>query len=94
MQTDRQVDAQFLARAADFRHDPAGRKGNAAAAQLNALAIHDDPHGGGDVLVVIKRLAHAHQHHVTDLARDVVGRRPLAKCVARDHQLAHDFSGA
>ncbi len=56
------------------------------------FAVHDDTHGFRDVLVIIQRLAHAHQHDRAEQARRLALRAgPLGVAVARGHELADDF---
>ena len=55
--------------------------------------VHGDAQGGGDVVVVEQRLAHAHQHDVGEQAF-AARRRPLAVGVARQQDLADDLAGA
>ncbi len=45
-----------------------------------------------DVLVIVERLAHPHEHDVGDHAA-VTRRRPLADGIARQHELADDLAG-
>ena len=91
MQGDREVNVELLTALAHRGHDAGRRQRDPPLGQRQALAIHDDAQCGGDVVVVIERLAHAHHHHVGDHARMVRGGRPLAEGIAGEHHLAYDF---
>src|SRR3546814_1455600 len=60
-----------------------------------AFGVQCDGDGCGSVLVVVERLAHAHEHDVGDLAafgrRSAIVPGPLAEVVAGHHDLAHDL---
>ena len=61
----------------------------------DALAVHDDLHRLGDVLVIVQRLAHAHQHDGGEQPRRLALRaRPFAIGIARGHELADDLRRA
>ena len=66
------------------------------------VRVCGDGHGGLDIIEIIERLAHAHEHDVRDFAlgvRDAVAVRgrgctgPIANAVAGDEDLADDLGG-
>src|SRR5262249_5306109 len=64
VQRDCQIDVQLAAAALDHRYHAGGRQGYAPLGNGDAVAIHYDRHGWGDIFVIVERLAHAHQHDV------------------------------
>ena len=95
VQRDGEVDAELGAGAVHHRHDAGGGQRDPAAGQGDALVVHHDHHGLGDVVVVVQRLAHAHQHDGGEQARAF---RPsgwaIRRSVAGRHELADDFRRA
>ena len=91
MQADRQIDPQFLPAATHHRDHAGGGEGDSAPAERDAVRIGDDLHGLGHVVVVVERLAHAHQHDVRQTAV-FARRRPFAQKVAGQHDLADDLA--
>ena len=75
----------------NHRHDARGRERDAAAAEGDALLVHDDPERRSHVVEIVERLAHAHHDDVAEHARRLGGRRPFAIAVARHHELADDL---
>ena len=92
MERDGEVDAQFLAAPFHDRHDAGGREGQLAARNGDAVAVGQNTGGAGDVVVVVERLAHAHQDDVGDLPVEP-GRGPVAQRIPRQHQLPDDLAG-
>ena len=92
VQRDREVDAELGAAALDHRHHARGRERDLAPRDRQPLVVHDDLQRLRDVVVIVERLAHAHQHDVGELPV-VLGRRPFAERVARQHHLADDLGG-
>ena len=64
MKADGQHTADFLGTACNFWHNATGRKGNAAAAEADPLAVHCDFHRIAHRIEIIERLTHAHQHDI------------------------------
>ena len=95
VQRHREIDAELRAGAVHHRHHAGGGQRDAPPRQADALVVHHDGHRLGDVLVIVQRLAHAHQHDGREQARRLAFRaRPLAVAVARRHELADDLGGA
>ena len=101
MQRDRQADAHLLARLDDRRHDAGGRQRDAPLRQGQALAVGGDSHRLADIVVIVERLAHAHQHDIghqpAAIRHDRAGRgrrvRQVAEPLARRQDLADDLVG-
>ena len=99
MQRNRQHGAGLLAPARNLRNDAGGGQRDAALGDREALAIGGNGHGIAHIIEIVERLAHAHEHHIGDLAFRVRnaalvfgdGARPIAKTVARHHDLADDL---
>ena len=62
VQRHREVDAELGAGAVHHRHHAGGGQRDAPPRQADAFVVHDDLHRLGDVVVIVQRLAHAHQH--------------------------------
>ena len=100
MQRDGERRAGLGAPARDLRHDARRRQRDAPLRHRQRLAVGGQLHRRLDVVEVVERLAHAHEHDVGDLA---IGRRqqasivgllgtlPIADAVARQEDLADDL---
>ena len=75
-----------------LRRDAGGGDGDPPPGNPQALVVGDDVQGVGDVVEVIERLAHAHEHDIGQLA-PVRGRRPFAQVVPGDLHLGDDLAG-
>ncbi len=86
--------ADLVRRAGDLGDNARGRQRDAAAAKGDAFAVHRDLHRVADVLEIIKRLAHAHQHDIRQKARLVLRsarHRPFAEVITGQHHLTDDL---
>jgi hypothetical protein len=99
MERDRQHGADLVACPDDLGHHARGRQRDAPPRQRQPFAVGDDLHRRLDVVEIVERLAHAHEHHVGDVApadgRSRSGGErlgPLAQPVAGDEHLAHDLA--
>ena len=92
MERDRQADAELGSAARHHGHDAGRRQRDLALGEAQSLRVHDDGQRLGQVVVVVERLAHAHEHdvgHVGPVAR----HRPHIESVVGEHDLADDFGG-
>ncbi len=90
VQGHRQGDVALGGQTVDHRHHACGRQGHALAGQAVAQVVAHHAHRPHHVVEVHERLAHAHHHHVGQLALQV---RHVAQ-VARGHPyLADDLGG-
>ncbi len=92
MQRDREIDPELGAAPADHRDHPRGRQCDFAPRDRQTFRIHDDLQGSRDILVIVERLAHSHQDDVRHLPL-VLGRRPFAERIPRDHDLSDNLLG-
>ena len=95
MKADRQQAADLLTRAHDLGHNPGGAQSDPAARDRDPLVIHHDIHRIAHVFKVVKRLAHAHQHHIGNAPAPLVRGAilgPFLKIIARHHHLRHDLA--
>src|SRR5262249_37360813 len=91
--------ASLLAPARNLRHHARGRQRNAALRDGKAIAVGGNRHRVPNIVEIVERLAHAHEHDISDLAFCVgnaawvfgVSAWPIAEPVACDHDLADDF---
>src|SRR5690606_34395623 len=74
--------ADLASCAFDLGDDAGGGKRDAAAGEGEALAVHGDPHRVADVVGIVERLAHPHQHDVGDEALLDGSAAPVAEVVA------------
>ena len=74
----------------DHRHQARGRERDALVGEAQAEIVAHDAHRGDDVIEVEQRLAHAHHHHVGELALMV---RHVAQVLRRHPHLADDLGG-
>ena len=91
MQADGEIHAQLAPDSFDHRHDSRRGEHDPTSGNGDPFAIHDDPHCLRDVVVVKQRFAHSHQNDVrTNAIRSLSA--PFRKPVARDQDLANDFT--
>ena len=79
VQRDRELHLQRLAgQAVDAGHPAGGRDGDRARAEAEAVRVVGEPAEAEHLVVVVERLAHAHQDHVADpgLVAARLARRP------------------
>ena len=93
VQRHREVDPELGADAGDHRHHPRGRQRDLAARDRQPLRVHHDLQRRRDIVVIVERLAHPHQHDVGQLPV-LLRRRPFAERVARHHDLPDDLGRA
>src|SRR3546814_8722430 len=74
----------------DHRHHARGRQRHPLVGQAVAEVVAHDAHRAHDVVEVHQRLAHAHHHHVGELALFV---RHVAQVLRGDPDLADDLGG-
>ena len=90
MQRDGQRDIALHRKTVDLRHQARGGQGHPLVGQAVAEVVAHDAHRADHVVEVRQRLAHAHHHHVGELALLV---RDVAAVARRDPHLADDFRG-
>ena len=93
MERDGEPDPELAPDVGDARRHARGRQGDPPPADGDALGVEDDPHRLDDVVVVVERLAHPHQHDVGDHA-PAFRARPFAVGIAGQQHLAHDLRRA
>ena len=95
VQRNRQHGAGALAQLLDAGRDAGRAHRDAAARDGNAVAIRYRVDCGGDVVQIVQRLAHAHEHDVGERPVAVIERTlrrgPLAQRIARDQHLRDDL---
>ena len=95
MQGNRQTYAQLHPTPIHHRHNTGSGKRDAPARKPNAFMIHHDLQRLGDILIIIKRLTHAHDDDIGKMARRaILGAWPFTIGIARGDELANDFRRA
>ncbi len=90
MQRDGQHGLGLLAQGLEVGDHAGGRDGDPPARDGDALVVGQDVDGLGDVVQIVQRLAHAHEHDVRELAL-LARRGPLGEVVAGHLDLGHDL---
>ena len=78
---------EVLAEPRDLRHETARGDGDAARGEPDPFAVGEEPEGARGRVVVVQRLAHAHEH-------DAPERLVLVQKPSSDEDLRHDLVGS